>query len=316
MVVTTSSPDSDDLAAPSATPGEGVAAEPRPEVIKWRAEVMQLTKMRLTMLVLITTLLGFIYASPGPVDLLLLLHTIVGTGMVAAGAAALNQVMEVEQDRLMKRTSTRPLPSGRVEIAHALAFGMAVSLIGLVYLLALVGWLPAVLALGTIVTYLLLYTPLKQTTVHNTLIGAVSGAIPPVIGTAAATGRLDAVGAFLFGILFFWQMPHFLAIAWMYREQYQKAGFRMWPIIDEFGRSTSFQMVIYAACLLATSLVAVALGWNNWIYGLIAAVCGASMLHFAAKFWRSKENGDARKLFFSTLLYLPVLLITLVLTRI
>ena len=304
---------------PGAAAAEGGESHPSPElapfVLRWRAEVMQLTKARLTMLVLFTTLMGFIYASNGAVDLLLLFHTLIGTGMVAAGAAVLNQVMEVEQDRLMNRTKTRPLPAGRVRVEHALGFGLAVALIGLGYLYFSAGWLPTALAAATIGTYLLLYTPLKQTTVHNTLIGAISGAIPPVIGSAAASGHLDWVGAFVFGILFFWQMPHFLAIAWMYREQYEQAGFRMWPMIDELGRSTSFQMFWYALCLLATSLAPVIMGWNNFVYGIIAVVAGGVVVALALVFWRTKAKPDARRLFFSTLFYLPIVLVALVLTR-
>ncbi len=315
----TGATDSSPEKLPTASGAAGADARPEtpapPAVIKWREEVMQLTKARLNMFVIFTTLLGFIYASQGAIDFLLMFHTIIGTAMVAGGSAALNQVMEVDQDRLMKRTRNRPLPSGRIGMVHAMSFGIGVSVIGLGYLFFSSGWLPMVLALATTVVYLLLYTPLKQTTVHNTLIGAISGAIPPVIGSAAVSGRVDLVGAFLFGILFFWQMPHFLAIAWMYREQYEQAGFRMWPMIDELGRSTSFQMLVYALCLLATSLVPVLLGWNNWIYGVIAVLSGGSMTAFALVFWRTKERVDARRLFFSTLFYLPILLVALVLTR-
>jgi protoheme IX farnesyltransferase len=196
----------------------------------------------------------------------------------------------------------------------ATLFGTLISLIGLIYLGLAANWLTSALAALTLAVYVLIYTPLKQKTVHNTLIGAISGAIPPVLGWTAATGKLGVEALILFGILFFWQMPHFLAIAWMYRDQYRKAGFRMWPLIDKLGRWTAGQSFFFALLLLGVSLTPVFLGLNNWVYGGIASLLGVGMTLLALRFLCHKTEKSARQLFLSTLLYLPAILIAIVFT--
>ena len=277
-------------------------------------DIFELVKARLTALVLVTTLIGFLFGSKSQLDYSLLFHTLLSTALVAAGAAALNQVMEIDLDRLMRRTRDRPLPAGRIALPQALLFGLALSVIGLTYMGLAVNLLATGLAFLTSATYLLIYTPLKQKTVHNTIIGAVSGAIPPVIGWAGATGRLGLEAVVLFGILFFWQMPHFLSIAWIYREQYEKAGYRMWPMIDREGVSTAQQIMVYTVGLLAITVAPFALGLNSPAYLVATAVLGGVFFYCSLKFYCRRSNQTARKLFFATLLYLPLVLGALVFT--
>lgn len=275
---------------------------------------MELTKARLTTLVLITTLVGFLYGMGEGLDALLMFHTLFATGLVAAGAAILNQAMEKRPDGLMKRTADRPLPAERISLRHAYFGGIAVTLAGSLYLGLAANWLAAGLALLTSLIYLGIYTPAKQITVHNTVIGAVSGAIPPMIGWAVATGSLGWEAWFLFGILFCWQMPHFLAIAWMYREQYAGAGFRMWPAIDPKGITTAWLGWFFAVAALVISLLPVFLGVNNVAYAIIASLAGAYMIWRAVKFIRLRSQKNARQLFLSSLAYLPMVLGALVFT--
>ncbi len=304
--------------------GPSTVIQPRPHpvrereavrVAEWRADFSELIKLRLTTLVLITTFIGFLYGSGESVNWLAAFHAVLATGLVAAGAAAFNQVLEIRQDALMRRTANRPLPARRMGRSHAIALGAGLSIVGLLYLGLALNWLSAGLALLTLAIYVGVYTPLKQKTVHNTLIGAISGAIPPVIGWAAATDTLWTwEAAILFGILFFWQMPHFLAIAWMYREEYAFAGFRMWPLIDPTGRWTAWQTVLFSAALLAVSVMPVFLGINTWICGVIVGLLGIGMIWLSLRFLRQKTVTRARQLFLSTLLYLPAALAAVVFT--
>src|SRR5258706_3100703 len=217
------------------------------------ADYVSLAKPRLNSLVLVTTGLGYLLAQRS-VDLRLLFHTLLGTALVAGGAAALNQVWERERDARMRRTASRPIPSGRLDVGGALVFGFALSAAGLLELSFEVNRVAAALAAASLITYLLVYTPLKRVTSLSTVAGAIPGALPPMIGWAAATGRIDPAAGALFAILFFWQMPHFLAIAWLYREDYGRAGFPMLPVIEPDGASTGRQAVLYGVTLVPVSL--------------------------------------------------------------
>lgn len=267
-----------------------------------------LTKARLTLLVLLTTLVGFLIGSTGPVQLLLLLHTIVGTALLASGASALNQLLERDLDALMHRTEDRPLPSGRMRPRTAMALGLAGAGLGLVYLALAVNLPTSLLGAVTVVAYLCIYTPLKRISTLNTVIGAVPGAMPPLMGWVAARGDLSAGGWALFAIQFFWQLPHFLAIAWLYREDYARAGFRMLPVVDPDGRQTGFQAVGHALGLLAVSLSPFVLRLAGGTYLVAALGCGTAFLLMAIRFARRLDRQSARGLFLASILYLPLLL--------
>ncbi|MDL5054360.1 heme o synthase [Geitlerinema calcuttense] len=220
----------------------------------WVREWTEVCKARLTLLVLMTTWAGFYLGARGSVDLVLLFHTMIGTALVAAGASAFNQFLERDSDALMKRTADRPLPSGRLNADEVMLFACVTSIAGMCWLGFAVNLPAATFAALTLVLYVFVYTPMKKTSSLNTLVGAVPGALPPVIGWAAASGGLSAEAWYLFAILFLWQMPHFLAIAWLYREDYARAGFRMLTLDDPDGRITSRQAFAYAVALLPVSL--------------------------------------------------------------
>ncbi|MGE3311081.1 MAG: heme o synthase [Limisphaerales bacterium] len=270
--------------------------------------VGELTKARLTALVLITTLTGYFVARTGGADWLGGLHVLLGTALVAAGAAALNEWWERDLDRLMERTATRPLPAGQVEPGFALALGLMLSAGGLVYLTWVVNPLTAGLGALAWFSYVLVYTPLKRVTPWNTLVGAIPGALPPLMGWTAARGEVGVGGLGLFGILLLWQIPHFMAIAWLYREQYAKAGFRMLPVVDPHGRATGWIALVSAVALLVTSGVPVWVGLAGPVYGVGALALG---LVFAWTTWRFTMDLDcrrARMVFFASIIYLPLLL--------
>ncbi len=220
----------------------------------WPAVFADLTKARLTTLVLLTTVVGFYIGWSGPMDFIRLFNTLAATALVAAGAAALNQLLESEYDAKMRRTQDRPLPSGRLQPATVAIFGGVCSVAGLIYLALGVNLLTSVLGAVTLVSYLFIYTPLKRVTWLNTAIGAIPGALPPLMGWTAARGELSGEGWALFAILAFWQIPHFFAIAWIYRDEYAKAGFVMLPNVDAGGRRTAQQTVSHALALLIASL--------------------------------------------------------------
>ena len=280
------------------------------------ADFCELIKSRLTMLVLVTTLAGFYLGWSGPMDLLRLFHTLLGTALVAAGAAALNELIERDADAAMARTHDRPLPSGRMSPNTALLIGFGLAVAGLTYLFLLVNVLSSALAALTMGTYLFAYTPLKRVTTLNTLVGAIPGALPPLIGWAAARGTLDVGGWVLFALLFFWQMPHFLAIAWMYREDYARAGFVMLPNLDEAGVATGRQAVNYAFALLLVSLLPSLLGMAGRVYFFGAFALGAWMIYRAVRMQMQPEQGSARRLFFASIIYLPLLLALLALSKV
>ena len=269
---------------------------------------LELTKARLTSLVLLTTLVGFYVGVKGAVNYLMMLHTLLGTALVASGAAALNQLLEREYDARMRRTRTRPLPSGRIQPETVLVFGGVCAAAGLIYLAVAVNLLTSFLGAATLILYLFIYTPLKRVTALNTIIGAIPGALPPLMGWTAARGAISIEGWSLFGILFFWQLPHLLAIAWMYREEYARAGFVMLPGIDPEGVRTGRQAASHTLGLLPISLCPFLFKIAGPIYLAGALVLSLVFLWYAFQFSRKLTDRHARTLFFVSILYLPLLL--------
>jgi protoheme IX farnesyltransferase len=280
------------------------------------AVLADLVKLRLTTLVLMTTAVGFYLGSRSGLNLPLMIHALAGTALLACGAAALNQLLEREYDARMRRTMTRPLPSGRMSPERVLLFGGACSVAGILYLALAVNLLTSVVGAVSLVSYLFIYTPLKRITWMNTLVGAVPGGLPPLMGWTAAHGQLAVEGWVLFAILAFWQVPHFMAIAWLYREEYEKAGFIMLPAVDADGSRTGAQAVAHAAVLLAVSVLPFLLGLAGAIYLVGAVVFGAVFLACAVVFQRRLTNVSARHLFLVSIVYLPLSLILLVVDRV
>jgi len=276
------------------------------------AVLADLVKARLTALVLLTTFVGFYLGERGAVNYLLMFHALFGTALVAAGAAALNQLLERDYDAKMRRTASRPLPSGRMQPATVAIFGGACSVIGLVYLAALVNPLTSVVGAVTSISYLFIYTPLKRVTWVNTLVGAIPGALPPLMGWTAARNELSGEGWALFAILAFWQIPHLMAIAWLYRDEYAKAGFVMLPNVDAGGGRTAQQAVSNTIALLLASLCPFAFGLNGKIYLVVALVLGAGYFWCAVRFARQLTAQRARQLFLASIIYLPLLIAALV----
>lgn len=282
----------------------------------WLAIYADLFKARLTTLVLLTTLVGFYLGFRGHLDYLLMLHTLAGTALVAGGAAALNQLFEREHDARMRRTQDRPLPSGRLQPQTVLVVGSAAAMAGLVYLARAVNLTASLVGAVSLLSYLFLYTPLKRVTWLNTAVGAVPGALPPLIGWAAARGDLAGAGWTLFAIQAFWQLPHFMAIAWIYRAEYARAGFKMLPVVDVDGRRTGRQSLGCALGLLLASLCPYLFQLTGPIYLTGAMILGLSFIWFALQFSRQRSVPSARHLFFLSILYLPVLLALMVLDKI
>src|ERR1035437_10365791 len=278
----------------------------------WRAVLADLVKARLTGLVLLTTFVGFYLGERGAVNFLQMFHALFGTALVASGAAALNQLLERAYDAKMRRTAGRPLPSGRLQPATVAIFGGVCSVAGLIYLATLVNLLTSVVGAVTSISYLFIYTPLKRVTWTNTLVGAIPGALPPLMGWTAARNELSGEGWTLFAILAFWQIPHFMAIAWLYREEYAKAGFVMLPNVDADGSRTAQQSVGNTIALLFASLCPFAFGLNGKIYLVVALVLGAGYFWFAVRFARQLTARRARQLFLASIIYLPLLIAALV----
>jgi protoheme IX farnesyltransferase len=276
----------------------------------------ELVKARLSGLVVITTLVGYYAGSPSPVDYWTMLHAVLGTALVACGAAALNQWIEREQDAKMRRTEGRPLPSGRLSPDAVLIIGASLSIIGLLDLMFAVNKLTAFLGAITLASYLFVYTPLKRVTTLNTLIGAIPGAIPPLMGWTSARGEISAAGWSLFAILFVWQLPHFMAIAWLYREDYARGGFKMLPITDPDGQKTAAQAVCHSIGLIPVSLFPALLGVAGVVYFAGALLLGIAFLVFAIRFSRGLSPERARHLFIASIVYLPVLLGLLVIDKV
>ena len=257
---------------------------------------------------LLTTLVGFYVGALGRLDLMLLLHTMVGTALLASGASALNQLMEREYDARMQRTEDRPLPSGRMQPLTVLILGGVCGGVGLIYLALSVNLLTSLLGAITLASYLFIYTPLKRVTTLNTIVGAVPGALPPLMGWVAARNEISIGGWALFAILFFWQLPHFLAIAWIYRDQYARAGFVMLPVVDPDGTRTGRQAVSHTLGLLPVSLGPFLLHLAGPVYLFGALILGLVFLWFAVQFSRHLTIPRARQLFFVSIMYLPLLL--------
>jgi protoheme IX farnesyltransferase len=243
-------------------------------------------------------------------------HAVVGTTLVAGGAAALNQVAERDTDAKMRRTRLRPLPDGRVSPAEGRLFGIVLSVAGLGILAGRANLLSALLALATLVVYLVVYTPMKRRTPMATLLGAVPGALPPLIGWAASHGSIDAGGASLFAIVFLWQIPHFMAIAWLYRDDYSAAGFPMLPVIDPGGARAAHQALAYALLLVPVSLAPTFVGVAGVAYLGVAVVLGAVMAWLAVRFNAERTDASARALFFASITYLPLLWVVMVVDKV
>jgi protoheme IX farnesyltransferase len=282
----------------------------------WFAVYSDLFKARLTLLVLLTTLVGFYLGVRGPVDYPLMLHTLLGTALLACGASALNQLWERKYDAKMCRTQDRPLPSGHLEPQTVLWVGGVSAVAGLIYLALAVNLTTSLLGAVSLLVYLFIYTPLKRVTWHNTSVGAISGAFPPLMGWVAARGEPSGEGLALFAIQACWQMPHFMAIAWIYRDDYATAGFKMLPVLDPQGVRTSLQAVGYTFGLLAVSLLPYVFSLAGQAYLVGALLLGLMYIGFAIQFSRYLTELSARKLFYASILYLPSLLGMMVLDKI
>jgi protoheme IX farnesyltransferase len=271
------------------------------------ADFVALTKPRLNTLVLVTTAAAYYLGDGHRLSWWFLVHTMVGTALVAGGASALNQHWERQTDGLMKRTRLRPLPDARLHPQDAWWFGIGLSAVGLAELTLFVNPLTALIAALTLLSYVWFYTPLKTRTSLSTLVGAIPGALPALLGWTAATNSLSAGGWVLFGIVFMWQMPHYLAIAWIFRDDYAKAGFPLLPVIEPDGRSTGRQSVLYAAALIPMSLLPLPAGIATGYYVVGALTLGAMLLVLSLEFASTRSMPAARRLFYGTILYLPLL---------
>jgi heme o synthase len=278
----------------------------------WASVFADLVKARLTTLVLLTTAVGYYVGWQGAMNWLLFFNTLAGTALVAAGASALNQWLERDFDAKMRRTQSRPLPSGRLQPTTVAIFGGITSVAGLIYLALAVNLLTSVLGAVTLVSYIFIYTPLKRVTWLNTAVGAIPGALPPLMGWAAARNELSGPGWALFAILAFWQLPHFFAIAWIYREDYAKAGFVMLPNVDSDGRQTGHQTISNSLALLIVSLCPFLFKMAGTVYLAGAIILGAGFLFCAIQFSRQLTLSRARQLFLASIIYLPLLLALMV----
>lgn len=287
-----------------------VTAVDSPEPLSRREKVaayVELTKPRITFLIALTSAAGFCLGTEGRLDYALLAHTLCGVALLSSGIAALNQYIERDLDVLMRRTARRPLPTGKLRPADALVFGIAVTVLAEVYLALFVNPLTALLGITIIIGYLFCYTPLKTRTSLSTVVGAFPGAMPPLVGWAAANNSLSLEAWALFAILFLWQFPHFLAIAWMYREDYARAGIVMLPVVEPAGRMTGQQIVIWALLLLPVSLMPAALGTSGAVYFFGAIALGLMYIVSSVIAAVSLSRQNARRLLLASVLYLPVL---------
>ncbi len=299
-------PLNEDVAVEVATPALPIETEiAAPSYV---SDLMMLTKARLSMLVLVTTFVGFCMASPEAIDWFLLFRALFGTALIAASAAVLNQFIERKVDRLMDRTKHRPLPAGRMRPSTALGLGVLLAVAGFIYMLNRVNTPAALLAAATLAVYLAFYTPLKRRSSICVSVGAISGAIPPMIGWAAARPSVDAGAWILFAVLFFWQMPHFLAIAWMYRDEYAQAGFVMLRPRDIGGLCTARKSLLSSIALTIVTIIPICLKMVAPWYLLGAIVCNAVLVTCAVQFLVSRDRSSARRLFFASIFYLPLLL--------
>src|SRR5262252_2190709 len=300
------------LPLPSSTAAQAVA----PSNAKTRlAAYVELTKPRITTLIVLTSAAGFCLGSVGQINYVALLHGMIGIGLLSSGIGTLNQYLERDLDGLMRRTADRPLPSGRLFPFEALWFGISLTLMAEVYLALFVNVLTALLGLTVITGYLFVYTPLKTRTSLSTALGAFPGAMPPLMGWTAARGEIDTAAWVLFAIVFLWQFPHFLSIAWMYREDYGRAGIRMLPVVEPDGRVTGQQIIAYSLMLVPVSLLPTLLGISGKVYLAAAALLSLLFLASSVRAALSKSNKDARQLLLASVLYLPLLFGVMVLNR-
>lgn len=276
------------------------------------AALVELTKPRITFLLLLTAAAGFCLGSQGPINLVRLAHTMVGLGLLASGVATLNQYWERALDAKMARTVSRPLPTKRVSPTEALTFGLILTFGAELYLALLVNPLTSLLGVSVIVGYVLMYTPLKTRTSLATVVGAFPGAMPPFIGWAAANNQLHLGAWVLFAIIFLWQFPHFLAIATLYRDDYKKAGILMLPVIESNGRMTGRQIVLYTLMLIPTSLVPTIIGMTGRVYFYGAVILGSAFLYVAVRAALDHSKPTARRLLLASVIYLPLLFILMV----
>ncbi|MBI5864739.1 MAG: protoheme IX farnesyltransferase [Planctomycetes bacterium] len=271
-------------------------------------DFLELGKARLSSLVLLSTIGGFMLASNAPVDLFRLLVTLVGTGLAALGANAFNQIIETPRDRLMHRTRNRPLPAGRLSRRQASVFAVACSVAGPGILALLANPLAGGLAAGCLLIYVLIYTPMKVHSTMNTLVGGVSGAIPPMIGWAAASGELGAGAWLLAAILLVWQMPHFLALAWLYREDYERGGFRMLPQVDPSGLLTFRAVLLFSLALVPAGLMLTVAGETGVLFAVGSLGLGLAAVWLGLRLYRDRTTTEARRVFLGSVIYLPLLL--------
>ncbi|HTS24927.1 MAG TPA: heme o synthase [Bryobacteraceae bacterium] len=278
-------------------------------------DYLELTKPRITLLILICAAVGYWFGCGASFHWSILAHALLGTALLASGTSALNQWYEVDSDARMRRTRRRPLPAGRIRRSHGLAFGLLLSVAGFADLWYGTNLLAAALGLFTLLTYLLLYTPLKRRSPVCTTVGAIPGAMPPLIGYAAAGHGIDAGALALFVILFVWQFPHFDAIAWMYRDDYARGGIRMLPVIDPDGESTARRIVFCSLLLIPISLVPSFLGMTGALYAAAAIVAGLGVLYFGSRLRGERTLSRAHALLLATVFYLPALLGVMVFDR-
>lgn len=278
-------------------------------------DLFVLTKVRLNTLVVFTTAAGYYMGARGPVSWLQLIMVCLGTALVAGGSAAFNQIQERDVDALMERTKTRPMPQRRMTIQRARFVAYGTSVVGLALLVVFSNWLAAAIALVTSVLYVVIYTPMKLKSSLATVVGAVPGALPPMIGWAAARGSVDLVSWTLFLIMFLWQLPHFLAIAWMCRDDYKRAGMPMLSVVDTDGSMTGRQALVYSAALIPFSVAPMLFGMAGRAYGIGALVLGITLVFVALGFALNRSRDNARMLFLATITYLPLLLILMAVSR-
>lgn len=278
-------------------------------------DLATLTKPGITRLVVFTTAAGYLMAAGTQMDVLRLINTLAGAALASAGANALNMWWERDSDAVMPRTSRRPIPAGRVSPRLALGFAMLLSVLGLLHLAIFVNAATLLLVAASLVSYVLVYTPLKRRTHHATLIGALPGSLPALAGWTAADAPIGLTALAITGVVFFWQMPHFYALAWVYREDYGRGGLRMLSVIDPQGRRLGLESFLYSALLLAASLVPVATGLIGWFYAVGATVLGLGMIVLSVRLWAVRDNRRAWQLFFGSITYLPAILILMLVDR-
>jgi heme o synthase len=296
-----------------ATPANAIAITPALTFGERAGAYLELTKPRITFMVVLSALAGFCMASKNGINWIQFLHFALGVSLLSSGTSTLNQYLERESDKLMRRTMRRPLPAGKLSATAALMFGLLTASLGEAYLALVVNPLTAWLGLAALVSYVLMYTPLKQRTTLCTAIGAFPGALPPLLGWAAASNELALGGCVMFAILFLWQFPHFHAIAMMYAEDYARANIKMLPVVEPDLKSTSLQIIGYAALLMPISFLPFFLGMSGWVYLFAAILLGTWFLYISINTAYSKTKTDARTLLKTSVIYLPILYVVMVL---